>query len=58
MSEFDQCFCPVTPAMAAIVADRQWTFDELRAYPVACQRNGDIDDLVEIDLNKRTPLNL
>ena len=33
----DRIFRPKTPAMAANVADHQWTFSELLAYPVLCQ---------------------
>ncbi len=33
----DRIFRAMTPAMAANVADHQWTFDELLAYPVKCQ---------------------
>jgi len=33
----DRKFRAMTPAMAANVADHQWTFDELLAYPVPCQ---------------------
>jgi hypothetical protein len=33
----DRIFRPKTPAMAASVADHQWTFSELLAYPVLGQ---------------------
>ena len=33
----DRIFRPKTPAMAAKVADHQWTFSELLAYPALCQ---------------------
>ena len=33
----DRIFRPKTPAMAASVADHQWTFSELLAYPAICQ---------------------
>jgi len=33
----DRIFRPITPAMAANVTDRPWTFNELLAYPTACQ---------------------
>jgi len=33
----DRIFRPKTPAMAASVADHQWTFSELLAYPALCQ---------------------
>ncbi len=35
--EDSRIFRAMTPAMAANVADHQWTFDELLAYPVPCQ---------------------
>jgi hypothetical protein len=33
----DRIFRPKTPAMAAGIADHQWTFSELLSYPVPCQ---------------------
>jgi len=33
----DRIFRPMTPAMAANVADHPWTFGELLTYPTACQ---------------------
>jgi hypothetical protein len=33
----DRIFRPKTPAMAASVADHQWTFSEQPAYPALCQ---------------------
>jgi hypothetical protein len=33
----DRIFRPKTPAMAANVADHQWTFSELLRYPALCQ---------------------
>lgn len=33
----DRIFRPKTPAMAAGVADHQWTFSELLAFPALCQ---------------------
>jgi hypothetical protein len=33
----DRIFRPKTPAMAASVADHQWTFSELLAFPALCQ---------------------
>lgn len=33
----DRIFRPITPAMAANVTDRPWTFEELLTFPTACQ---------------------